>query len=146
MTPDYSDVEFALDRVIPMETLMGETVSVHIHTVEISDDVVVTGEVDLPTWQRAYASGCFHLDEEEAPTGFEDGIRIQLTLRLRRPVTARYSSPEALLEEMVDETGSPLRHTEAWLATEVMQQVPLPDMPDASAQVGIRTSWAEPFF
>ena len=138
------DIQFTLDYTASFATFGAGPIDVRILVVNVSDDVVLSGEVDLETWWRAYNAGAFHLDDEEEPAGWEPGYPVQLVLRLRDPLTRRFDDAEPLLEELVSDESSPLRHSEAWVALEATQEVPVPDMPDATASVGIRTSWADP--
>lgn len=142
---DESDgAHYGLDHVVSFETLATGPVGVRISAIDIVESVTVTGEVDATTWETIRRGGCFHLDGQESPAGFEADQPVQLTLRLRAPVADRYRDPDEMLRELLSEPDSPLRHSEAWLATEVMQEVAVPGVPDASAQVGIRTVWADP--
>ncbi|MEM9903571.1 MAG: hypothetical protein AAF921_00910 [Cyanobacteria bacterium P01_D01_bin.44] len=113
------------------------------------EQIILTIQLSSQNWQRVLKEGIFHLDDEAEPPGFEPDRPVSLTLRLR-PAIARLTSDhsEAIATMLTDPT-SPLNHTEAWLATEIVQDVDLPpdsdDDDDAFLQMGARTRWAEPW-
>ena len=127
---------------ISLRTLSSEPLEVEVDHLQLLDDdarVLVRVLLTWGAWGRVHGEGLFHLDGEPEPPGFEAGEQVSLLLRLRDAVEAP-PNLEALGEALA-RPESPLNHTEAWLATEVMQAV---DAPEGEAELGHRTRWAAP--
>ena len=135
----------SLDHVLAFQTLGAGEVDLRVRTIEVGDDVVLEGELDLASWERVYRAGAFHLDGEQAPAELVGDRPVRIALRLREALARRWEDAQALLEELLTDAASPLRHSEAWLATAILQSQTVPDVPDAVLEVGVRTSWARPF-
>jgi hypothetical protein len=137
-------------QVINLQTLTGTPLPVTVTEFTISDGHIATViQLGFQDWRRALREGLFHLDEESEPVGFEADKLVVLTLRLRPAVAGLLADQEKDMAEGFSEPDSPLHHTEAWLATDIVQSVDVP--PEVSSadsdtylQMGARTRWAEP--
>lgn len=65
--------------------------------------------------------GLFHLDEEKEPPGFDPDRPVHLKLRLRSGFMARWGKDPDRYAAEWQTPNSSLRHTEAWLAMEMLQ-------------------------
>lgn len=143
MTAD-DDVRFDLDHEVAFRLLDGTSVPVRVTTVRVGHDVEVTGSVTLAVWERLFAAGAFHLDDEPPASGFETGRPVALRLRLRRPLAARLPDPDDLLRALVGDAPSAVQATEAWHALEAVQRLDVPGAPGEWVEIGLRTRFAEP--
>jgi hypothetical protein len=135
------DVHITLDHRTTFRTL-GDPVDIRLSVIDVHGEVDLRGELAYDDWQRIFSTGAFHLDDEDPPSGWEPGPEIKVVLRLRRPIAATFANADEFVEALFTKPEGPLRHSEAWLMLEATQEVPVPGQPDASAGVGIRTSWA----
>ncbi|MCB9735008.1 MAG: hypothetical protein H6745_20670 [Deltaproteobacteria bacterium] len=92
-----------------------------------------------------------HAEPERARMAgvFEDGAPVSLTLRLRDAIAAEVAGDDhaAMVAAVVAALTTPaadttlarrLRATEAWVLGEATQLVPMPDDPEARAEIGVR--------
>jgi hypothetical protein len=135
--------EFDEPPTISMSPLFGDAVSLQVVRVDVSSVVVMVGTMALNEFVDAAGRGCFHLDDEEPAVEWQPGTSVDLTLALRRPVAHTFSGGDELVAALVRADPSPLHATEAWRLMEATQTVEVPHMPDASVQVGLRSSWAD---
>lgn len=112
------------------------------------NQVILTAQLNFPDWQRVLKEGLFHLDDEQEPAGFKPDLPVQLSLRLRAALAAQWLEDAEGMSMVLQDENSALRHTEAWLATEIVQDVKVPsDIEGVSyLQVGAKTRWAKPLF
>lgn len=141
--PDDEDVRFTFDHGLVLRTLGTGTVEVRASEVQVDREVRLRATVDVVGWERLYDAGCFHLDDEPAPVGFDADHPVAIELRLRSRVGAAFGDPESLLKSLLNDPMSPLRHTEAWYATEAIQRLAVPGEDGAWVEIGIRTSFAD---
>lgn len=134
---------------VHLQTLGNALFEIAVTEVVISaEQMILTIQLSYKNWRRAFREGLFHLDDESEPPDFETDRPVSLTLRLRPAVLRLISDPEEAVATLAD-PKSPLNHTEAWLATEIVQEVEVPAGSgdgDTFLQTGTRTRWAEPFF
>ena len=133
------DVRFTFEHPTTFRTLGTGEVEVRVLGLAVSATVHLDGEVDLAGWERLFDAGCFHLDDQPAPLGFEPDRPVHLVLRLRSRVAAAFDDADALLESFLSDDGSPLRHTEAWIAVEATQRFDVPDVDGGWTEIGLRT-------
>lgn len=131
---------FDLEHPIVLRTLTGEPIDLVVTTLELTDRVALTGTLRVAAFERLFALGACHLDDEPAPAGFEPDLPVRLRLQLRRPVAARFPQPGALLQALLDDADGVLRQTEAWVALEAMQRQQVPGIDTGWVEVGIRTA------
>jgi hypothetical protein len=133
------DVRFTLDRLVAFRSLAIGEIEVRVLGLAVSAAVLLDGEVDLTGWQRLFDAGCFHLDDEPPPVGFEADRPVHLVLRLRSRVAAAFGDADQLLESLLSDRASPLRHTEAWKAVEATQRFDVPGVEGGWTEIGLRT-------
>jgi hypothetical protein len=143
---DDDEIRFTLDHEVPFRPLAGDPIVVRVTSITVSRRVELTGDVDLTTWKRAFDAGCFHLDDEDPLPDEDPAAPVTTELRLRPRVAAMFADEMALTESLLTDDDSPLRCTEAWLATTAVQRSAVPGDPDAFIDIGIRTRWAAPMF
>ena len=135
-------------RTINLQTLTDESLLCALSEIEIHDEEVnLIIQLSFQNWRRALQEGLFHLDDESEPPDFEPDQPVLLTLRLR-PAIAKFTADIERTVATLADPNSPLNHTEAWFATEIVQNVEVPpEFGDDSSflQMGARTRWAEPF-
>lgn len=137
-------VHATIDHSLPFRSLAAGDVVLRMIALHVADEVTAEVEASPETWRAIFATGAFHLDDEDEPRGFDDDRPVIIRLRLRLPVVALYDDADDLLANLVGDPASPPRHTEAWMATEVSQSTPVPDEPSATVEIGFRTQWAGP--
>jgi hypothetical protein len=138
------EVHAQVDHPLPFRSLAAGEIVLHLIALHVSDEVTAEVEAAPDAWRVIFATGAFHLDDEDDPRGFDDERPVLIRLRLRLPVVALYDDADELLSALVGDADSPPRHTEAWMATEVSQSSPVPDEPTALVEIGFRTQWAGP--
>lgn len=143
---DEDDVRFTLEHTLELRSLAAGLIEVRVQTIDAGRKVELRGQITPETSQRIFATGAFHVDEADDPPGWESDTPIDIILRLRAPLVKLYTDAEELYNELFTDDESPLRHTEAWLLLEAMQEVEVPGQPDATASFGVRTDWADPIF
>ncbi len=140
------DVRFTLDYVLELRSLAAGLIEIRVQIIDVGRIVELRGQITPETSQRIFETGTFHVDEADDPPAWDMDKSIDIVLRLRKPLVKMYSSAEGLYNELFTDEESPLRHTEAWLLLEAMQDVEVPGQPDATASFGVRTDWADPLF
>ncbi len=131
-----------LDHVFVFNTL-AEPIEIRVREIGFGRDVTARLELAFPIYQRCLAEGLFHLDDETKPVGFQPDLTVEIGLRLRTVPARPFEDAEAVLQSLAI-PDSPTRNTEAWFATTIMQNAPLPDGMEGYADFGVRTQWARP--
>lgn len=144
MLDDDEAAHVTLDQDVSFATLGSGSVDIAVSTIDASDEVILRTDVDLATWDQFHEAGMFHLDDDSGPLGWDDEHAVELTLRLRAPVMRMYESFEQFLEMFLTDGHTAARHSEAWVTLEAVQQLEVPDTPEATVAIGIRTRWADP--
>jgi hypothetical protein len=134
----------ALDKTLIFQSLAIGCIDLRILILDISHRVELQSQISLDDSKKVFDSGTFHVDDADNPMGWDDMTPIDIIIRLREPIFKLYKDPEALLNDLVNNENSPLRHTEAWLLLEAMQKTEVPGMPGSFASFGVRTDWADP--
>ncbi len=135
------------DTTTHLRTLSDEPLPARIVAAEAGDGAVtLTLRLAYADWRRALDEGLFHLDGEREPPGFEPARDVQLTLRLRGHLAERAgdATADGVAAALAD-PGSPLGHSEAWLALDMVQDLdPPPELEgDVSyLHIGAKTHWA----
>lgn len=111
----------------------------------VREYVEIKVELSFLDWKRAIKNRLFHLTEKNIGTIFEADRSVILTLRLRSELREAWALDDAATIAALALSDSPLCHTEAWLATEIMQDVELPSEFEGVnfLQTGERTEWAD---
>lgn len=138
---------------VEFTTLRGDTLAVDVEKIRqghtASQTVVGSFFLTDDAWAHAVDTGCFHLDTVSESPARDTDQPIELRARLRPGVAETVFDGEADLEQRLSDPVDPLRHTESWFATGILQQVDLPMEfdgvvgPDAAANVGVHTVWNE---
>lgn len=139
-------MEPTINDPISMRTLTGEPLEVSLGEMMVKDEQVkLKVQLSYKMWQRALGEGLFHFDEEEEPLTFEADLPVQLALRLRSFLAKGWAANVEALAANLNKADSPLRHTEAWFAAEIMQEVDVPSEIEGvtDLQLGVPTRWAE---
>ena len=119
---------------LPLDVLLREIIKSELTTATVS--------ISYPDWLRCLNEGIFHLDGVNNNPAFEEQREVNLQLRLRPAIAASLPAEgEALVRALLDLSG-PCMHTEAWLATEVTQSLPVPGEDNLTTDIGIQTQWA----
>lgn len=137
-------LEITMDRTTELRSLIAGPIAMRVSLLDVGERVEMHGKVDVDTANRIFTTGTFHVDEADDPPGWDSGRAIDIVLRLRGPIAATYDDVDDFAIELFKDEDSPLRHTEAWLLLEAMQETEVPGMPDATASFGVRTDWADP--
>ncbi len=130
-----------------LRTLSEEPLPARVVAAEVRGGAVtLTLRLAYPDWRRALDEGLFHLDGEREPPGFEPDREVQLTLRVRGHLARRAgdATADGVVAALAD-PGSPLGHTEAWLALDMVQDLdPPPELEGdvSTLQIGAKTQWA----
>jgi hypothetical protein len=136
-----------LDRQASLLTLGGVVLEIELDWVRREDYETVVARFELPVemWRIAHSTGAFHLDGVVEPPAFDTGRPVELYVRLRSAVATSLPVDDTEFATIIGAFEEPLTRTEAWYATEVLQEVPLPEnlADDAWTSSGIRTRWAD---
>lgn len=134
-----------IDETLQFSPLYGEPLSVAVSEVSRDDgDVLASFELDYDTWMRAQEGGAFHLDGVSDAPELGPGRRVELRAQLRPALAGTLDEIDELRGRFVD-SGDPVRQTESWFATAIMQAVEMPDGLDFGAGgatvMGVETDW-----
>lgn len=112
--------------------------------------VELTVEVDPETWESADLLMLFNLALDKRNQGTISGTKsVQISMFLDRALYAKLKASGDLLEDktsfMTADPGHPMRATNAWFATEVTEEVELPEaLKDmGTLREGFTTHWRE---
>lgn len=145
------EVEAAVD----FTPLWGEPIEAVLMGLEQSDEDDVFAEVVMSgaMFARVIATEAFAFLDEALDAGeatqLDPAQGVRLELRLRPGVhvfIARTEEevPLAIARALIESNAlsALVRNTEAWLLCSAMQDIEVPDAPEAEASIGIRTAWA----
>lgn len=125
----FEETTISFGDAFPFRGLAGDPVEVTVDRLVLAGPAAVTAEFSLPwpTWERTVDAGLFHLDDADPPPTFEPGSPVELVARLRSALARDLpAEPDGVVERVVD-PDDPLRSTEAWVATELFQELVVPD-------------------
>ncbi len=150
-----STTNISLDAKIEMQTLMGKPIPLKVQEIFWDAEMpncIMYGIIELNLWQRIWADGLFQLSPEvvlHEPVEFEPEGSITLELALDetvlRSLLTKSDPIEAFLYGLggTTEESTQLLQTSSWRAYSVMQQLPVPNDPEAILEIGFKTVWAE---
>ena len=139
---EKTTLKITVDGTVSYRTLFGADMEVHLHTMNRADVVNSRISVPYPSWLRCLQESLFHLDEVENHPGFDETLPVNIALLLRPGITASLPENEEEFIRVLLDPLSPCMHTEAWLATEVTQTLPVPGEENLTTDIGIQTQWA----
>ena len=105
-------------------------------------EIFTTFELDYDAWMLACEGGAFHLDGVSDLPEFGPGREVELRAQLR-PALARTIDEVSELRGRFADSGDPVRQTESWFVTAIMQAAELSEkMGSGTATVlGVETDW-----
>ena len=146
--------KLSLNTSIEMKTLVGEPILLKVGEILWDDEIsscLMYGEIRPELWQRIWADELFHLSPEvtlQEPETFEETGLITLELALDKAIMRSLldnTDPIATLLYRLGGTvaeSNYLLHNASWRAYSVMQELPVPNNPDATLKIGFQTIWA----
>lgn len=146
----------SLDSKVKLQTQNGETLSLHVLDILWTPEekrCMMYGRITPQQWQKVWAERLFNLSPEvvlQDFTSFEEDGLITLELKLDATILGSILSDNSdPLESFMYSLGGTAAESELilnssnWRAFSVLQDVVVPDDPDAILQMGFQTIWAD---
>ena len=150
-------ITIAIDRDIALTDAKGEEIALLLQEIEWRNDeprsCLMYGLITPQQWDRVWTQKLFYLNEatiRQTFVEFEESGLITLELALEKAVLKKLyeKDNEAPLEAFIEvirgntEASPEILSCSNWRACSVLQNIPVPDDPEATLQVGFQTIWA----